>query len=322
MAGKNKAISVIVAKNVAHDATGIDDLAEGELLIINAATNAPVAPGSEISDVEAIQIVQGGAGSKRYFSPVISGVDVTGFKGSEYAAAVAQVYTIVCPTAVVGNSYNLVLIHREDQDTLRIRQDKSVYSVEATATSSSTLAAALAAKVNADPNARFTATVDTATITLTADMPADSDINLVGQFPLISFAQVVLQEVSSTSPYATTEVGTVTEATKPGFGSGTYQVVRTLEDNVQGFRGITNRRKFPAPSQLYFAVAGSTYDVYVLEANDSHEAGFAPNEIEAPVQMFIAIPDASTTAGAYFEDIINPWVASSPKKLGPVNIVS
>jgi len=322
MAGKNKAISVIVAKNVAHDATGIDDLAEGELLIINAATNAPVAPGSEISDVEAIQIVQGGAGNKRYFSPVISGVDVTGFTGSEYAAAVAQTYTVVCPTATVGNSYNLVLIHREDQDTLRIRQDKSVYSVEATATSASTLAAALAAKVNADSNARVTASVSSETITLTADMPADSDINLVGQFPLIPFAQVVLQEVSATAPYPMTEVGTVTETVKPGFGTGTYQNIRNLEDSVQGFRGITNRRKFPAPLQVYFSVAGSTYDVYVLEANDSHEAGFAPNEIEAPIQIFVAIPDASTTAGAYFEDIMNPWVASSPKKLGPVNIVS
>lgn len=322
MAGKNKAISVFVAKDVAHDATGISDLAEGELLIINAETNAPVAPGSEISDVAAIQIVQGGAGNKRYFSPVITGVDVTGFTGSEYAAAVAQVHTVQCPTATVGNSYNLVLIHREDQDTLRIRQDKSVYSVEATVTSSTTLAAALAAKVNADSNARCTASSSGDTITITADMPADADINLVGQFPLIPFMQVALQEVSATAPYTMAEVGTIVETVKPGFGTGTYQNIRNLEDSVQGFRGITNRRKFPAPSQVYFSVAGATYDVYVLEANDSHEAGFAPNEIEAPVQIFIAIPDASTTAGAYFEDIMNPWVASSPKKLGPVNIVS
>ena len=323
MAGKNKAISVIVAKNVVHDATGISDLAEGELLIINAATNAPVAPGSDISDVEAIQIVQGGAGNARYFSPVINGLDLKGFKGSEYTAAVAQTFTVLCPTPTAGNVYNLTIINREDQEILRIRQDKSVYSVEATTGLTATqLAEAFVAKVNADTNCRFSASNSTATVTLVAKMPSDSDMNLVGQFPLIPIADVALTEVDGDTTFITNKVGTVTQTVAPGTGTGTYQNVRDLEDSVQGFRGVTNRQKFPQSSQVYFSVAGATYDMYVLDFNNSHEAGFAPNEIEAPIQVIVAIPDASTTAGAYFEDIINPWVASTPKRLGPVNIVS
>jgi hypothetical protein len=324
MAGKNRAFSVLVAKNVAHDATSISDLAEGELLIVNAATNAPVAPGSEISDVEAVKVIQGGAGVNRYFSPTIAGVNVTAYKGSEYAAAVGQEIEIACPAPTAGNTYNLVIINREDQDTLRIRQDKSVYSVvaEGSITTAETMAIALVAKINADPNARFTASQVAGTITLVADLGSDSDINLVGQFPLQPIASVVLQEVDTDTPYNVTEVGTVIESVASNFGSGTYQHVKTIEDSVQGFRGITNRRKFPAPIQQYFAVAGTNYDLYVIEFNDSHEAGFAPNDIEAPITLIVAIPDGSTTAGAYFEDIMNPWLASTPKAFAPVNIVA
>lgn len=324
MAGKNRAFSVLVAKNVAHDATSISDLAEGELLIVNAATNAPVVPGSEISDVETIKIIQGGAGVNRYFSPDIQGVNVTAYKGSEYAAAVSQEITIDCPDPTAGNTYNLVIVHREDQDTLRIRQDKSVYSVEGSSVinTDDELADEFVAKINADPNARCTASATTGTITLVFDKPADSEVDLTGQFPLQAFAQVVLQEVDTDTPYNVTEVGTVTETVAPNFGTGTYQSVKNIEDSVQGFRGITNRRKFPAPLQQYFAVAGTNYDLYVIEFNNVHEAGFAPNDIAAPVSLIVAIPDGSTTAGAYFEDIINPWLASTPKSFAPVNIVA
>lgn len=353
MSNLERPYNILIAKaGVTHDATDVASLAEGEIAIVGNDFNV-VAAGETISDHEYIYIVQGTAsGDAPKFSAKIKGASVKKYSGSSYAAPNEQVTFIGSNgsdagdieggTVVNGEEYSLhVVIKGFDKDLYSERQLRK--SFHFTADGSATeeeVRDGLFNAIVADPMFKDVAIAKVgALIEVSKTTHATSyGIKLEGLAQTAGaydeYEQVFFEiglDKGFTSATRISELGYVylngaapvadasaAPSEVPSQGVGTYAKVKDLEEFAQGFQGITNKTGFPIPAYPKYAVAGETYDLYVIDHVDVHASGDLEQSISSPLQTIVAIPVSLTAATTLVEGILNPYMASAPGAFAPV----
>lgn len=236
--------------------------------------------------------------------------DITSYEKQVFRAKVEQVVTVVADTPVVGAEYSLLINDKSDKEILPCRQNIRRYTVLATTgETAATIAAKFIAKINADPASIVTASGTGANIVLTADAVANT-ANLVGEYYDQYFFEVAVSQADLYGYF--TPWGTVTYTTAADFGSGNFYQVRKLEQRGIGYTGVTNRMLFPVETGDFTSVAGTNYDVYVIEQTNRHESGlYTIGQVKAPISLIIAVTAGQGTA---LEAILTPLIGSAPNE--------
>lgn len=261
-----------------------------------------------IAQSDTFTIAVGDPSGNIVFSDSIQVKDITSFAKQVYAASVAQVITVTVATPVAGLEYSLLINDRSDKEILPCRQNLRRYTVLASsADTATTLATAFTAAITADKSSVVTATSSGAAITLTAKT-VQNTVNLAGEYYDQYFFDAEISQVDLNGYFAS--AGTVVYTTAPGFGSGNFYQVRTLEQRGLGYTGVTNRTMFPVETGNYLSVSGTNYDVYVIENSNRHATGLETlGDQRSPVTTIIACTAGQGTA---LEAILTPLIASSP----------
>lgn len=328
---------ILISKDVTVDATTLDNLANGELAVLKP-DGTFLSAGETVSDAPYIYIVQGSAtlGNPK-FSAKIIGREVIGWRGTSYAAPVAQV-SYVGYNGTNGNieasvdikastTYTLAIIFKQDKVAFSERQLKKTFSYATSAASDSreSVVNAFVALINADATCAEYLTAakvgSGATVGISLTAKAQT-YNAIDGYNYVNFETVLGDGFTVATQldeygyrYVSGAAGTTSSAisVSPDKGVGYYQQVRDLETFILGNSGITNRRKFPIPSGEDDVVAESTeaYDMYVIDSNNTHSSADLGKTTTEPLQTIIAIPyDAAAGNGAEFESLINPWMES------------
>jgi hypothetical protein len=325
--------SILIDKiGVASDATSLATLAEGEIAVINSDNGAVLTPGDTITTVPIIKIVRGGANGAHQFSSPIKGVDVVKWTGSPWSAAVEQQTTFVVSCADVATAqifdedYTIVVVLKQDKVSFSERQLRRAFTVLkpkfTTIASNTALATLLYNQIVTDPYFRANGTskataainvTDSGTGTLTFDGLPEA-YKVIDGYEQVSFQVAKGSDIMVNC--------TVTDVIAPTPGVGTYHKVKDLEYFGKTNRGITNFTKFPTPDALYNFDSESTgtYDIYVIDNNDTHPSGELNGFITSPLKTFIAIPSANTTVTTYLESVLNPWMATTPGAFAAVTL--
>lgn len=241
-------------------------------------------------------------GSVKY-SDTIKGRDIKSVKVEPYQAVVEQVSTVLFTTPVAGLEYRLSIVDRSDKEILQRRQDKRTYQViAAEGETAATLATKFRDSINSDQDAPVSATVSTATLTLTAKAKVVTQ-NAAGQFGLQHYFEVGVTEVDGLAPYK--KFGTVTQTVAPNFGSGTFAQVRELEQDTAGYEGFLNRTQFPVVQPSYDSVASATYNLIVIEYDNNYWSNSVVyGKVDSPITLVIASSGVTTALETIFAEYL------------------
>lgn len=307
----NRVYKVLVTAGGAAAAT-VAALTAGQWIIVKK-DGTPYVATDTIAEGDKFRIVVAAPNGSRIFSDLISLKDVKSYEKRAYAARVEQVVTVTLATPVAGTEYTISVIDKSDKEILQLRQNKRTYSVVAEAgDDATTLGNKFRTMINADVASTVTAS-GTTTLVLTAKTVANT-ANIVGEYPAQYFFDVFSSAIADTSNAnaLAKKSGTVTYTTAPGFGSGTYEQVATLENLGAGYVGVTNKRGFPTPAGQKLAVPGDTYDLYTIEEDHLHDTNaVTTGKITVPRTTIIAIKAGQGTA---FEALLTPYIESQPSE--------
>src|SRR5882757_4853508 len=237
--------------------------------------------------------------------------DITAYEKQVFRAKVEQVVTIVTGTPVAGAEYSLLVNDKSDKEILPCRQNIRRYTVVAAGSgeTDATIAAKFIAKINADPASIVVASGTTNNVVLTAKAIANT-ANLAGEYYDQYYFEVAISQADVYGYF--TPWGTVTYTTAPDYGSGNFWQVRTLEQRGIGYTGVTNRTLFPVETGDFLTVAGTNYDVYVIEQQNRHDSNvYTIGQVKAPISLIIAV---TAGAGTALEAILSPLIASAPNE--------
>jgi len=338
---------ILVSKDVTADATGLADLANGEIVAIKP-DGSLLTAGETIADAPYIYLVQGTdvLGDPK-FSQKIVGTSVVNWTGKEYAAAVQQVSyigyngtngTIEASSDIKASTeYMLYIIFKQDKTAFSERQLRVSFSSKTLSAGSSreTLVNDFVAQINASSicsqylTAAKVGSGAGVGISYTAKAQAYKSID---GYDIVNF-EVALGSGFTTNTqvdeygyrYVGGAAGTTSSAVSvsPDKGVGSYYLVADMERFALGNNGITNRTKFPIPdgANNIQAVSTESYDVYVIDHNFVHSSANVNGFITEPLQTIIAVPyDAAANNGNLLEAILNPWMASCPGAFSAVNL--
>src|SRR5690606_16460234 len=140
--------------------------------------------------------------------------------------------TYTFANTIEGEEYTFVIVDKSDKEIFQYRQNKRSYNAIAGATPA-TLATAFAAQINADPAANVTAVAAGAALTVTAKAKV-AIADATGQFGEHRYFSVASHLASDSGRYV--KSGSVVYVA-PGFGSGSFADVRTLEQDSVGYEG-------------------------------------------------------------------------------------
>lgn len=249
---------------------------------------------------EKVQFVINTPAGNKVYSDKIRIADITAYNTEAFRARVEQVVTITPGTPTAGLEYTLAIVDKSDKEILQQRQAKRTYTViAATGENATTLGDKFRALINADPASPVVAS-GTTTLVLTAK-PMAATADQVGNYPNQVVFDVFPSVINPTTypiPVPTTW-GTVAYTTAVDFGSGNYAQIRRLELDSLGYRGITNRRGFPIPVPVGSAVAGTNYDVAVIEFDNRHDTNVVvEGEKTAPESLIVPVT-AGASAGLF-----------------------
>jgi hypothetical protein len=303
----NRVYKVLVTTGTA--ATTVAGVTAGKFAVLKK-DGSPFTAGDTITQGDAFQVVVGAPDGTRVFSDLLSLKNVKKYEKTAFRARVEQVIDVTVGTPVAGQEYILTIIDLSDKEILQRRQNKRSYSSIATASSTATTVAAdFAAQINADPAINVTASSSAADLTLTADA-IETTANIVGEYQPQVFFDAELA-VADPQNYLT-KFGSVAYTTTVDFGSGNFDQIRTLEQRGQGYVGVTNRTKFPVEAGQYLSVAGTNYDVYIIEADRVYSSNsYTFGDVKSPVSLIIA---CTAGAGTALEALLTPLIASAPNE--------
>lgn len=335
MAGSlsNRTYRIIVAGTTATllaDATKatLDAAPAGQIGFFNGVSNATVVAGDDIQDHPSFYILRKGANGTVKTSFTIEGANVTKYEGQSYTAEAQKVVTVDLAAnqaaIVMGGQIELAIVFKDsyDSDILPYRQYKKVYTVasESVADASPTaFASRLAALINADKSVEVTASAAGTVITITAKTQLVLDRS--GQYPnqvdYDVFSQGIYVNDNGQKIYEDASV--ITTTTPINFGSGTDRQMRIWEDRQQGYLGKLNRIKFPADVLEYDAALSGNYDIYVIEHANVHESGQGLSQYGTALETtLLAIPSAVAALTTAVEAVLNPYMASTPRRFAAV----
>jgi hypothetical protein len=350
----NRVEKVLIGKDISRNASAtaganiktlVANLADGEVLVLDK-NKCVLADGGTISDSDTIFICQATSKTFDYtnelgtavtgareliFSDPIQGMKVKNYKEAEYTAAteasVTYVLTATHPVTL-GREYLIRLVYTDMEEYPS--QFTQTYRYTALATDVADIdvfGAHLAAKINAHSGRRVQATYTTSGDILKIEGKAvpesttsTSDIDGYKQVTFNCYFNYVdsngrWQPVGVTS---TTKV-----AADPGHG--TWAQVRDMERAQFPYKGVTNFTAWPIIGPAMSTVAGSCYDLIVIEHDKTYMSPGVNTYQETPLTTVIALATASTgtNAGGQRASLLgqlNTWMASLPQGFTEIDI--
>jgi hypothetical protein len=105
----------------------------------------------------------------------------------------------------------------------------------------------------------------------------------------------------------------------PGYGA--WQEVHDMEKAAMAYEGITNYTWFPVPSRVntYTVDSTKTYSLVTIEHDQTYASPDNNYDKQTKLTTVIALP-TSCGQGTSLIDVLNPWMASTPKAFPAVTI--
>lgn len=305
--------TVFVGSRVNAAATS---LAVGDIVLINAATGAPLAIAS-IASAKAIQIgyvkAIGSTDAKATIvkTQVISKGKVKSLVYSAYAAKTeaSSVIDFTNVTPVSGHRYVVRVIYNDLYEHPG-QYTHSYEAIAATGETAITLATKIGNKIKAHKGARVTVVDDAAgTITLTAKEVVLNGFGTQGKEAITPYSQVQMKVVAywsnPSSIFGSTfnaipGIEITTTDSKPG--KGNPYIVRDREQAALAYKGITYRTTWPVIKPELTVNLAKSYDTIVLEFAKDYQSPdnqyVKSTEIAAEIYV-----DNSATAGSKASDL-------------------
>jgi hypothetical protein len=275
--------TVFVGKKV--NAAG-STLVVGDVVLVNAATGAPVAI-ADAADYENIQLGYVKAvGSADVNATIVKTGIITkkGLTSKVYTANVAKteassVLDFTAASITVGHRYVIRIVYTDLYE--HPGQFTHTYEHIATSTNVDTLATAFETIINAHKGARVTASYSASPdqLTLTAKVVDGPEAGIATKEAITPYSQVQMKVfVYSSNPagglgssaYTATGVTVATTASKPGKGNAF--VVRDREQAALGYKGITFRTTWPIIKPELTVDLSKSYDELVIEYAKSYQS--------------------------------------------------
>ena len=268
--------TVFVGSKVNAAATS---LAVGDVVLINAATGAPLAIAS-IANAKAIQlgyvkaVGATDAAANIVKTQVISKGKVKSLVYSAYAAKAeaSSVIDFTGVTPVAGHRYVVRVIYNDLYEHPG-QYTHSYEAIAATGETAITLATKIGNKITAHKGARVTVVDDAAgTITLTAKQVVLNGFGTQGKEAITPYSQVSMKVVAywsnPSSVFGSTfnaipGIEITTTDSKPG--KGNPYIVRDREQAALAYKGITYRTTWPVIKPELTVSLAKSYDTLVLE---------------------------------------------------------
>jgi hypothetical protein len=327
---------LLIGKNVSRDAqivAGEDiatviatgNIADGEVVVLDKNKNV-LAAGATKSDTDALYIAQGTGSTFAYtneagttttanrkvvFSDMIQASGIKSYKGKSYAAIAEQVITLdftgLVPT--VGREYTIRVVFSDLAEHPGQFTETFRY-ISGTATLA-TWITAFVAKINSFEGRRVIATENGGvSIILTGlQIPeANTSVNDIEEYRQVSF-DAFANYISSTDTHLALTPLTKTYTTAPSAGSGTWQSVRDMEKVALGYKGITNKVNFPVISPAMQTSSSATYDLIVIEHDNSFLSADNQYVKKTPITTILALY-VDSAQEANILATLNPWMES------------
>jgi len=156
---------------------------------------------------------------------------------------------------------------------------------------------------NADHDHCSTVTEGNWGLKFTGISPTDAEFNPLYDQPIVVSFDVQLGE--------NFETATVTKATHPFIGRGTYQLVAALEAYTQFQNKTREVSRYPQTSYLQSAVAGSTYSLFTFEVTDSKYINVASGQQPVSKYRVIIANETTAVAGDAFGTVLASTVGNT-----------
>lgn len=338
----NRVTSVLIGKDITRDAqvvagaqldtiTKSTGLADGEIVVLDS-NKKVLAAGATIADSDTIYVVQATTdtfdytnkagtavtGNRRIrMSGPIVGAKVKSYKSEPFVVKAEKTAAVDLTgwTPVVGTEYIVRIVYKDmNEHPGKFTQTYRYVGASATL---DTEAAAIAAKINAHSGRRVDASYATSTdiLTLTArEIPeCCTSLTDIDRFRMVDF-DVYFNYVASSGAWTVIpSTSTTVTYTGPTYGSGNWEQIRDLENDVQGYLGISNITQFPVVKPDYETVVDETYDMIVIEHEVPYQSPDNQYVKQAPQTTVIVVPYTATTN--QMDSLLaqlNPWMASCP----------
>jgi len=271
---------------------------------------------------------------KILWSTPIQGTKVLAYTGlSGGSAATEAVVTLDTSgiTPVVGTEYVVRIVYKDmPEHPGQFTQTYRHTATAVTAATATTLVTALKAEINSagvTANEARVIASGTDDLVLTGKVIPNNETNEeIDEYSQVDF---VVGSWSITAAGVKTiglEGAAVVYTTLATPGIGNPKIVRDKEKLSLGYKGITNTINFPVIKPTMLTDMAEWYDVIVIEHDTDYESGETQYIQSTPCTTEIYIPtgagQTSTTAiaGASLLEVLNPWMASTPKTFGAVSV--
>lgn len=328
---------LLFAKNVARDAQVVAGasmstliangaIGDGELVVLDKNKNV-LGAGSTIADTDIIYLAQGTgetfsytneagttttANRKVVFSDPIQASGIKSYVGRSYAAKAEQVITLdftgLVPT--VGREYIIRIVYKDLSE--HPGQFVHDYRYISTTAVLATWITAFVGVINAHAGRRvIAADAGAVSITLTglAIPEGTTSVNDIDEFRQVNF-DAFATYIDSDDLHQAIAPLTKTYTTAASTGVGTWEQVRDMEKVARGYKGLTNKTHFPVIQPDFTTVKSTTYDLIVIEHDNSYKSADNQYVKRTPITTVIAsVVDAAQVANILA--VLNPWMESA-----------
>ena len=199
-------------------------------------------------------------------------------------------------TIVAGNRYVIRILYK-DLGEYKL-QFTHTYEVYAADTTPANLAEAFKKKINAHANRRVDATVSTAKLILTAKEKNDNEgVNSINEYSVVdmevSLYETIPGALLSNYPEAVAGATITKTAGKPG--KGFWKQVRDAEVRNMGYKGHVFTGAYPIVEQERKVVAGSNYDIIVVECQNPYLSNDNQYIKNTPITVEVYCPTMTTS---------------------------
>lgn len=302
--------SVLVGKTCPGSYSAIDSLNPGEValfdqnrkLITTAAAAAEATSlyvgvaGDKVSVTNASGVVEQKANIE--FSNEIKKSGNPSAVVTAYEAPVAEKVEIELSgaTIVAGNRYVIRILYK-DLGEYKL-QFTHTYEVYAEDTTPANLANAFKKKINAHANRRVDATVSTAKLILTAKEKNDNEgVDSINEYSVVSMEVSMYETIPGAllSNYPEAVAGATITKTVGKPGKGFWKQVRDAEVRNMGYKGHVFTGAYPSIEQKRKVVAGSNYDVIVVECQNPYLSNDNQYIKNTPITVEVYCPSMTTS---------------------------
>lgn len=293
----------------ANTGNTIASLASGDLLLVDADTNAPITTAAQAAAASAIQVLQGTerVGFPLSSQPIIRSA-VSKFTEQVFSPAVAQVDSLDFSALSAGKQVRVLVIFKDDRRLIANKQTRGeiYHKTPATGFVLATEIDKIVARINKDRvlGSFLVAARSGNAITLTGQ-PIFSD-SVLDKYTFVKFESRAVEVTGETS-YGTGIAYPAVTTTEAQGGNGLGVQVMEQERQAQGKLGVTDYRNFDRLPAPLFSTAATNYDVYHFTHSVKSQGDFQ-ELVEHPLQTSIAVATNSSQGNA-FQALLEAFVS-------------